>query len=182
MAKLSFGMMQSLDGYVDGPSGALELGPPDPILFRHFVDHTRDLDSLLCGRRMYEIMRYWERDRTEWSPDEYAFAQAWRSKPKWVASRTLTSVGPNAMIVRGDLPDVAQRLKSERTGDIDVSGPELAGMLSAESLIDEYRLYFRPVVLGSGKPYFAGSSVPQLRLLSSEAIGAQAIRLIYVPA
>jgi dihydrofolate reductase len=179
MGRLIFGMMQSLDGYIAGPSG--ELRPPGPILHRHFNDHVRGSDGILYGRRMYEVMRYWDEDKPDWEEIEHDFAQAWRSKPKWVASRSLKSVGPNATLVQGDLIDFAAKLKSERDGDIDVAGAELANVLSAARLVDEYRLYFRPYVLGTGKPYFAGSP-PQLRLVKHDAIGEDAVRLTYVPA
>ena len=101
----------------------------------------------------------------------FAFAQAWRPKLKWIASRTLSSVGPNAALVQGDVIDFARRLKNEREGEIDVAGAELASVLSAASLIDEYRLYFRPCVLGGGKPYFADAPpplTPPIKQLQSE--------------
>jgi dihydrofolate reductase len=177
MGRLIFGMMQSLDGYIDH----LQLGPPGPMLSRHFADYVRGLDGLLYGRRMYEIMRYWDEDQPGWDEMEHDFAQVWRPKPKWVASRSLTSVGPNATLVQGDLIDFAVSLKSERDGDIDVSGAELANVLSAAGLVDEYRLYFRPFVLGTGKPYFAGPR-PPLRLMKLDAIGEDAVRLTYAPA
>ena len=160
MGGLIFGMMHSLDGYIDGPAGDVQLGPPGPILFRHFTDYVRGSDGLLYGRRMYEVMRYWDEDQPGWDEIEHDFAQAWRPKPKWVASRSLTSVGPNATLVQGDLIDFAANLKPERDGDIDVADAELANVRSAAGLIDEYRLYFRPYVLGTGKPYFAGSLPP----------------------
>jgi len=193
MGRFIFGMMQSLDGYIAGASGgpqsggvlssqaAAELPPPGPILSRHFAEHVRGLDGVLYGRRMYEVMRYWEEDKPDWDDIEHDFAHAWRPKPKWVASRTLTSVSPNATLVQGDLIDFAAKLKAERDGDIDVSGPELANVLSAAGLIDEYHLYLRPYVLGGGKPYFAGP-VPPLRLMKHQAIGEDAVRLTYVPA
>lgn len=181
MGRLIFGMMQSLDGYIDGQSGNLQLPPPGPILFRHFNDHVRGLDGFLVGRRMYEVMRYWDEDMPGWGEIEHDFALAWRSKPKWVASRSLSSVGPNATLVKGDLSDFTAKLKAERDGDIDVAGAELANLLSAAGLVDEYRLYFRPYVLGSGKPFFAGSR-PPLRLVKLDAVGEDAVRLTYVPA
>ena len=193
MGRFIFGMMQSLDGYIAGPSGgpqpggvfssqaAAELPPPGPILGRHFAEQIRDLDGVLYGRRMYEVMRYWEEDKPDWDDLDHDFAQAWRAKPKWVASRTLTSAGPTATLVQGDLIDFAAKLKAEREGDIDVSGAELASVLSAAGLIDEYHLYLRPYVLGGGKPYFAGP-VPPLRLMKHQAIGEDAVRLTYVPA
>jgi dihydrofolate reductase len=173
--------MQSLDGYVDGPAGNVQLGPPDPVLFRHFTDHFNGLEGTLCGRRMYQIMQYWEEDQG-WDETGQAFAKAWRSKPKWVASRTLSSVGTNATLVQGDLIDFVVTLKSEHEGEISVSGPQLASVLSAAGLIDDYRLYFRPAVFGAGKPFSMGSNLPKPRLTHFEAIGAEAVCLTYVPA
>jgi dihydrofolate reductase len=186
-------MVQSLDGYIAGRSGgpqpdgllspqaAAELPPPGPILHRHFNDLVRGSEGLLYGRRMYEVMRYWDEDQPDREEIEHDFARAWRPKPKWVASRSLTSVGPNATLAQGDLVDFAAKLKSERHGEIDVAGAELAHVLSAAGLIDEYRRYFRPYVLGAGKPYFAGP-LPPLRLMKHDAIGEDAVRLTYVPA
>lgn len=178
MGKLVFGMMQSLDGYIAGPNG--ELRPPRPLVHQHFNDHVRNVDAILYGRRIYEMMRYWEEDKPDWEEIEHDFAQAWRSKPKWVASRTLKSVGPNATLIQGDVCDFAAKLKSQHNGEIDVAGAELANSLSAAGLIDEYRLYFRPYVLGGGKRYFAGPT-PPLRLLSHDSIGEDTVRLTYVP-
>jgi len=176
MARLVFGMNQSLDGYVDHQAFA-----PGPALFRHFTERVGALAGSLYGRRIYEIMRYWDDDRPEWDEAERAFAQAWRGQPKWVVSRTLTSVGPNATLVTGDLAATARRLQAENEGEIDVVGPTLAQSLTALGLIDEYRTYLHPVVLGSGTPFFAGPR-PPLRLRGSERMGEDVIRLAYVPA
>ena len=181
MGRLIFGMMQSLDGYIDGPAGNIQLGPPGPILSRHFNDYVRGSAGFLYGRRIYEVMRYWEQDQPDWDEGDQKFAQIWRSKPKWIASRSLTSVGPNATLVQGDLTDFAANLRSEQEGDIDVAGAEIANVLSVAGLVDEYRLYFRPFVLGAGKPYFAGP-LPPLRLVKHDAVGEDAVRLTYVPA
>jgi dihydrofolate reductase len=177
MARLVFGLMQSLDGYVDH----MALGPPGPALARHFADHMRDLAGCLYGRRTYEIMRYWDEDRPEWDGDDHAFAAVWRAKPKWVVSRTLETVGPNATLVAEDVESAIRQLKAGPAGDIDVAGPDLARSLGDLGLIDEYRLYIRPVVLGRGAPFFAGPR-PPLRLVASDPIGEEAIRLTYVPA
>lgn len=181
MARLVFGMMQSLDGYIDGVEGGPQLSPPGPLLHRHFNDHVRAVSGCLYGRRIYELMRYWEEDRPEWGEIEHDYAAAWRPKPKWVVSRTLKSVGPNATLVGEDLEGFVRRLKAEHDGEIDVAGAELAASLGALGLMDEYRLYFRPVVLGGGKPYFAGAR-PPLRLVGSGAVGEDAFRLVYAPA
>lgn len=134
MGTLVFGMMQSLDGYVDGASGGLDMPPPAPDLHRHFNDHVRGLAGCLYGRRIYELMRYWDDDRPEWDAVDHH-----------------------------------------------VAGPELAASLTALGLIDEYRLYFRPFVLGGGKPYFAGAR-PPLRIIGSERVGEDAVLLTCVPA
>ncbi len=176
MAKLVFGMNQSLDGYVDH----MAFGP-DRTLFRHFIEEARGQAGSVYGRRIYEIMRYWDDDHPEWDAEEQAFAAAWRNQTKWVVSRSLASVGPNAILVQGDLEGAIRALKAEHDGEIEVAGPDLAQSLTELGLIDEYRIYLHPVVLGHGKPYFAGPR-PPLRLLTHERIGEDVIKLTYVPA
>ena len=177
MAKLVFGMMQSLDGYVDH----LELGPPGPALSRYFLEHMRGLSGCLYGRRMYEIMCYWDDDRNVENAQDHDFATAWRSRPKWVVSRSLQSVGPNATLVEDDPEAFVRELKVNMDGEIDVAGPDLAGRLAGLGLIDEYRLYLRPFVLGRGKPFFVGPR-PPLRLVATDPVGEDTVRLTYVPA
>jgi dihydrofolate reductase len=130
MARLVFGLMQSLDGYVSGPEGGPGLPMPDDVLTAHFSDQLRRTTGSLYGRRMYEIMRYWDQDEAEQEEAGREFALAWRSKPKWVVSRTLKSVGPNATLVDGDLETFVRALKAEQEGEIEVAGPELAGNLA----------------------------------------------------
>jgi dihydrofolate reductase len=180
MARLVFGMMQSLDGYVAGPDGGPGLPMPDDGLNRHFNTQMSRITGSLYGRRMYEIMRYWDEDQPEQDEAGREFAAAWRAKPKWVVSRTLRSVGPNAALVSDNLGGFVKALKAEHEGEIEVAGPELAGNLAELGLIDEYQLYLQPVALGGGKPFFSRPSSP-LRLVSSEQIG-DTIRLTYVPA
>ncbi len=176
MAKLVFGMNQSLDGYVDHT----EFGP-SPALFRHFIAEAEGQAGSVYGRQMYEIMRYWDDDHPEWGADERAFAAAWRRQPKWVVSRSLQSVGPNATLLEDDLERAIRELKAGREGEIEVAGPRLAHSLTGLGLIDEYRIYLHPVVLGRGTPYFAGPR-PPLRLVASDRIDGDVIRLTYVPA
>ncbi len=176
MAKIVFGMNQSLDGYVDHTEFA-----PGPRLFRHFIEQAQKQAGSIYGRKMYEIMRYWDDDYPEWTADERAFAAAWRNQPKWVVSRSLKSVGPNATLVEDDLEGMIRKLKAERDGEIEVAGPHLAQSLTDRGLIDEYRIYLHPVVLGHGTPYFAGSR-PRLRLVTHEQMGEDVLRLTYVPA
>lgn len=177
MAKLVFALNQSLDGYVDHQ----HLGPPDPALFRHFIEDVRGLHGMIYGRRMYETMRYWDDDQPDWGAAEREYAAVWRSKPKWVASRSLTSVGPNATLVADHLETKVRQLKADIDGSIEVAGPELAQSLGELGLVDEYRLYLHPVVLGSGKPFFAGA-LPRLQLVATELIVKDVIRLTYAAA
>ena len=177
MAKLVYGLSQSLDGYVDH----MRLGPPAPAAFTHFLELTRSLSGAIYGRRMYEIMRYWDEDSPDWDSVDREFALAWRKLPKWVVSHSLKSVGPNATLVANDFDKTIRKLKSELMGEIDVGGPVLAQSLTEAGLIDAYRLYLRPVVLGSGAPFFAGPR-PPLHLVASDLITDDLIRLTYVPA
>jgi dihydrofolate reductase len=149
MGKLIFGMMQSLDGYVDHGAGRTQLPPPGRALHDHFTDHVRGLAGILYGRRMYEVMRFWDEDHPELDVGYRDFAPVWRAQPKWVASRTIK---------------------------YSVQTLRLTGL----GLIDEYRLYFCPFILGGGKPYFAGAR-PPLRLTAVDRIGEDAARLTYVP-
>ncbi|MEW6022611.1 MAG: dihydrofolate reductase family protein [Pseudomonadota bacterium] len=176
MAKLVFGMNQSLDGYVDHTRFA-----PSPRLFRHFIEEAREQAGSIYGRRIYEIMRYWDDDHPEWDADRQAFAAAWRRQPKWVVSRSLQSVGPNAALIGSDLEGAIRQLKAERDGEIEVAGPDLARSLTELGLINEYRIYLHPVVLGQGTPYFAGPR-PPLRLVANDRVDEDVLRLVYVPA
>jgi dihydrofolate reductase len=176
MAKFVFGMNLSLDGYVDH-----QRFMPEPALFHHFIEHVRSLTGMLYGRRLYEIMQYWDEDLADWDAQDREFAAVWRSKPKWVVSRSLKSVGANATLVSDDIEAAMRALKARLDGEVDVGGPDLARSLTELGLIDEYRLYFAPIVLGHGTPFFAGPQ-PPLRLVASDRLGENTIRLTYVPA
>lgn len=176
MATFIFSMNVSLDGYVDHEAFA-----PDPVLFRHWIEQVRGAAHAVYGRRIYGIMRYWEEDRPGWDRDERDFARAWRDQHKWVVSETLTAVGPNATLVSRDIAATLRRLKAELTGTVDVSGTVMARTLGDLGLIDAYRLYYHPVVLGGGTPFFAGPR-PALRIAAHDRIGERAVRLTCVPA
>src|ERR1700679_230369 len=106
MAKLVYGLNQSLDGYVDH----MKLGPPAPAAFHHFIELVRGLTGVIYGCHMYEIMRYWDEDLPDWDAEDREFAAAWRSQPKWVVSRSLKSIGPNATLVADDFEKEIRRL------------------------------------------------------------------------
>jgi dihydrofolate reductase len=182
MAKLVFGMNMSLDGYVNHDHEGFA---PDPVLFRYFIEQTRNTAGSIYGRGLYEVMRYWDSD--VWNKhdpaqeDLAAFAQAWRAMPKWVASRSLKEVGPNATLLSGDFEAAIRKLKAEVDGEIEVGGPKLAASLSKIGLIDEYHVFLRPVVMGQGAPFFAGVQ-PKLKFVASDRIGDSVVRLTYAPA
>ncbi|MGE0046440.1 MAG: dihydrofolate reductase family protein [Hyphomonadaceae bacterium] len=180
MAKFVYGMNMSLDGYVDHDKFA-----PEPALFAYFIEQTRKTRGSLYGRGLYELMRYWDGD--EWDQDDQSdiaalrdFAAAWRAMPKWVVSKSLKQVGPNATLIGADFETAIRKLKAEVDGEIEVGGPKLAASLAKLGLIDEYHVFLHPVVLGHGAPFFAGVT-PKLRLTGSERIGENALKLTYVP-
>lgn len=175
MARFVYGMNQSLDGYVDHESFG-----PDSVLFAHFIEQTKRLTGSLYGRKLYGLMHYWDVPQPSWTPAEHEFALAWQRTPKWVVSTTLASVGPNATLLSGDVEAAVLKLKAEHVGEIEVGGTVLARTLNRLGLIDEYRIYLHPVVLGSGTPFF-NDIQPKLKLTDSEKIGERTLRLSYVP-
>jgi dihydrofolate reductase len=130
MAKLVYGLSQSLDGYVDH----LKIGPPAPAAFRHFVELVRGLSGFIHGSRTYELMRYWDEDSPDWDAGDLEFASVWRSKPKWVVSHSLKSVGPRATLVADDFENQIRSLKADLPGEILVGGPTLAHSLTKAGL------------------------------------------------
>lgn len=175
MARLVFGMLQSLDGFVDH-----EAYSPDPELFDHFIAQTEGLAGSIYGRRLYGIMRYWDEDRPEWTEAEHRFADVWRRVPKWVVSTTLTEVGPNASLLAADVAARIRDLRDSTEGEMEVGGTVLASSLGELGLIDEYRIYLFPVATGTGTPYF-NRYRPSLRLVDSRRIGREVVRLSYEP-
>jgi dihydrofolate reductase len=169
-------MNQSLDGYIDHT----EFGP-SPTLFRHFIKEAQGQTGSIYGRTMYGLMRYWDDDQPEWGDDEHAFAAAWRKQQKWVVSSVLKSIGPNAILLEGDLESAIRKVKAENDGEIEVAGTKLAHSLTELGLIDEYRIYLHPVVLGHGTPFFAAPR-PPLRLIAHDLIDGDVLKLTYVPA
>ncbi|UCI28346.1 dihydrofolate reductase family protein [Mesorhizobium sp. B2-8-5] len=184
MATIVYAMLTSLDGYIAGPSGDIDLPVPEEELHRHFNDEMRRTSIALCGRRMYETMRFWDSPERGIAAEdvERDFARAWRETPKVVFSTTLQEVGPNARLVKADAEAVARTLKTDTDGEISVAGAELAGYFARAALIDEYRLYVHPVVLGGGKPYFRSGLSLALKPLGTERLAQGVTLLRYAPA
>ncbi|SJM27817.1 dihydrofolate reductase family protein [Mesorhizobium delmotii] len=183
MARIVYAMLMSLDGYIAGPDGDIALPVPEGELHRHFSDMMRQTSIALCGRRMYEVMRFWDGpDRETGAEIGRDFARAWRETPKIVFSTTLREVGPNARLANGDVENVVKSLRSEADSQITVAGADLAAHLARSGLIDEYRLYMHPVVLGGGKPYFQSGVSLTLRPLGKESLTQGVTLLRYAPA
>ena len=179
MAKLIFGMSQSLDGFVDDAAGTLCMPPPSPAVFRHFVDVVAGHAGAIYGRRIYEVMRYWDLDQPTWGPDQREFATAWRRHPKWVASRTLTSVGPNATLITSDVATYVRDLKASLAGELDVTVSTLnAGLFNAVSKGAPYKLILDR---GSEKPgSAAGAAATSISETKMEAPAKRTVFAIIV--
>ena len=145
----------SLDGYIAGPDGGFDWGDPDEELHRFHNERVRELGLHVLGRRLHEVMRYWETvDESELANDvEREFAGIWNRLPKLVASRTLESVEGDSTLIAGDVADEVARLKREPGGDIAVGGADLAATLIERDLVDEYGSIIHPVIVGGGTPF-----------------------------
>lgn len=182
MGNVIFGMNTSVDGYVAGPSGGPEDMPaPGDELHQYFNDLQRSAALSLYGRELYTVMQYWDTDDPNWNAVEEEFATVWRATPKVVVSTTLTEVGPNATLVSEDVDAELRRIVAATDGEIDVGGPTLAATLSRLGLIDEYRIYQRPLVLGGGKPFFPAETPIDLSLLDVEMLPDDTVLLRYQP-
>jgi dihydrofolate reductase len=182
MRSLIFSMAVSLDGYIAGPNGEGGWAAPDEELHRFHNEQTRELGLHLLGRRLYEVMTYWEtaEERNPSSADyELEFARLWKDLPKIVYSETLETVEGNTRLSRADPVAEVRELKEQAGAGIAVGGASLASTLTAAGLIDEYRLFETPVVLGGGKPFFAGDTGIDLELVETRTFGSGVVYLRY---
>jgi dihydrofolate reductase len=183
MGRLIYGMSVSLDGFVETPSRSLDWVQVDEELHSFFNDQTRELSASLYGRRMYELMvGYWPTAESDpaATPAELEFASIWRDLPKIVFSRTLEAVDGNSRLVRGDVVDEVARLKAQPGLDMDVGGPTIAAPLIRAGLVDEFRLYVQPVILGAGTSLLpALEDHIGLRLLETRTFGSGVVYLRY---
>ena len=153
---LIYSMGVSLDGFIAGSDGEIDWSAPDEELHRFHNQLTRETGVHLYGRRLYKTMTYWETAEQNPSARDYEleFARIWRETPKIVFSSTLEKVEGNATLARGEAAAEVAKLKQQPGGDLAVGGAGLASALMRHGLIDEYRLFVSPVVLGAGTRYF----------------------------
>jgi dihydrofolate reductase len=174
MRKLIYSMTASLDGFIAGPGGDIGWSAPDEELHRFHNDQVRELGAHLLGRRLYETMVYWETAERDPSLSEVAreFAGIWKALPKLVFSTTLEEVEGNTRLASGSVVDELARLRDEPGADLAVGGAGLASELIQRNLIDDYRVFVSPVVLGGGTPYFpAMEQRIELELLETRTFG-----------
>ena len=172
----------SLDGFVAGPGGNIDWSVPDEELHRFHNQQTGEIGVHLCGRRLYEVMTYWETADEDPSAADYEleFARIWQELPKIVFSKTLDSVEGNARLVRDGLAGEVAKLKEQPGKDLAVGGAGLASAAMMLNLIDEYRLFVYPVLLGGGTPYFpALEDRLNLELMETRTFGSRVVHVRY---
>ncbi|SCK55418.1 Dihydrofolate reductase [Streptomyces sp. WMMB 714] len=177
MRKIVVAMSVSLDGFMAGPDGELDWHLVDEELHRHFNDELRGMSAFLDGRVSYELMaEFWP--TADAGPGVAGpvkeFAGIWREMPKFVFSRTLDPGGLrwNTSLRRSVDPGEIQELKARPGGDMALGGASLAAAFREQDLIDEYRLYVHPVLLGRGRPLFhATDASAGLRLAGTRTFG-----------
>jgi dihydrofolate reductase len=176
MRNVIFSMGVSLDGYIAGPGGEFDWAAPDDELHRFHNEQTRELSAHLCGRRLYETMVYWERPDDSRDATGREFAGVWRSLPKIVFSSTLVAVEGNTRLATGDPAEELARLE----GDIAVGGAGLAATFIERGLVDEFRVFVNPVIVGGGTPFFpALDHRIDLELVETRTFGSRVTYLRY---
>ena len=183
MGRLIFGAMVSLDGYIEDADGKINWSAPEEGLHALANRQAEASAGFVMGRKLYEMMvPYWHDllAAGEGEEVELEFARIWASKPKYVASRTLTEVHESCELIEGDAVGTIARMKEEIDGDLDIGNADLAAELEAADLIDVYRLMVLPVVLGAGKRYFRdGHPHRELELTSVDRFPGGSVALEY---
>ena len=182
MAKLVYSMNVSLDGYVEDADGSIAFSAPGEDVHAMANEQARRSAAFLFGRRLFETMEEpWRQaaTRSDLPPVEAEFAQVYLQTPRIVFSDTLDTVPDGVRLIRSaDAAAEVERLKQEADGELSIGGPTLAASLG--DLVDEYRLFVMPVVVGGGKPFFASGRELRLRLAESRALDSGAVYLRYV--
>jgi dihydrofolate reductase len=182
MRKVIYAPMVSLDGFIERPNQSLDWVIVDEELHSFINDQQGQIDTYLFGRRMYEVMVYWETADTDPSNPAYVleFARLWKIILKIVFSKTLEQVQGNARLVRGNIAEEIARLKTQPGKDLAIGGANIASTVMRLGLIDEYWLYVQPVVLGGGTPMFPSlDNKINLRLVETRTFGSGVVMLRY---
>jgi dihydrofolate reductase len=180
--KLMYSMGVSLDGFIAGPDGNFDWTAPDEELHRFHNERVRALGGHVLGRRLYETMKYWETAQEDPAATDYAleFAQIWKALPKVVFSNTLDEVVGNTRLARGTLAEEVAELQERSGKDVAIGGAGLAAAAIRLGLVDDFRLFVHPVVVGGGKPFFpAVDQSIRLNLVETRTFGSRVVYLRY---
>ncbi|TML97384.1 MAG: deaminase [Actinobacteria bacterium] len=182
MANLIYSTIASLDGYVADENGNFDWAAPDEEVHSFVNDLERPVGTYLYGRRMYEVMVFWETAHTlsDQSPVEQDFAQIWQAADKIVYSRTLETVSSARTRIERDFdPEAVRQLKAAAKRDITVGGPDLAAQAIKAGLVDEYQLFLTPNLVGGGKQSLPDNVRLELELLDERRFGSGVVYLHY---
>jgi dihydrofolate reductase len=182
VAKLIYSAIASLDGYVADEEGNFDWAAPDEEVYAFVNDLERRVGTYLYGRRMYEVMRYWDTAQAsaDRHPVEMDYARIWRSADKVVYSETLeTASSAKTRIERDFDPEVVRRLKAAAGSDMSIGGPDLAAQALKAGLVDECHLFVAPVVVGGGKRSLPRNVRLELELLDERRFGSGMVYLYY---
>ena len=174
LSRLIYSMSASLDGYVADESGKFDWSAPDEEVHTFINDLQRRVGTNLVGRRMHEVLSYWDDppDLDEQPPCIREFAEIWQASDKIVYSRTLqTARAARTRVERNFDPEAVRLLKSESEGDLSIGGPDLAAQAIRAGLVDEYQLFVTPVVVGGGTAVLPGDTRIDLELLDEKRFG-----------
>lgn len=182
MGKLIYSMITSVDGYVSDPDGNFGWGAPEEETHEFINEHFRSVRTYLYGRRMYEMMVFWETAHTlpDAPPFIVDYARTWQAANKVVYSTTLEQVtSARTRIERTFDPEAVRRLKAESDHDLSVDGPHLAAQAIRAGLVDEYQLIVGPAIVGGGNPFFPDDVRVDLELLDERRFGNGVVFLRY---
>ena len=182
MASLIYSAITSLDGYVADEDGNFDWAAPDEEVHAFVNDLERTVGTYLYGRRMYEVMNYWETANAVAgeSPIEQDYAQIWRSADKIVYSRTLNTVSSARTRIERDFDaEAVLQMKAQAGRDISVGGPDLAARALEAGLVDELQLFFTPIVVGGGKRSIPDNIRLELELLDERHFTSGVVYLHY---
>jgi dihydrofolate reductase len=179
MAKLIYSAIASLDGYVADRNGNFEWAAPDEEVHAFVNDLERPIGTYLYGRRMYEVMLYWETNAAD-HPVENDFTQIWRAADKIVYSSSLDAVSSaRTRIERSFDADAVRELKARAERDITIGGPHLAAQAIRAGLVDEYQLFLTPIIVGGGNRALPDDALVALELADVRRFGSGVVYLDY---
>jgi dihydrofolate reductase len=183
MRKVIYGMNVSLDGFIAGPGDDINWSVPDEELHRFHGEQVRATGVSLYGRKLYEVMRYWEtaEEQNPSAPEyEHEFARVWNDTPRIVFSRTLERAEGGAELATDGIGETIERLREQPGGHISIGGAGLAAEAIRLGLVDEYHLWVAPIVLGAGTPFFPSLEQPiPLRLIETRTFGMGVVYVRY---